>query len=58
MSIFQVGHLERLPLGTTYPAIVQHVGRLLARLPEGTELCIDYTGVGMRIPMMSAGHSD
>jgi len=46
VSIFQVGHLERLPLGTTYPAIVQHVGRLLARLPEGTELCIDYTGVG------------
>ena len=49
MSIFQVGHLERLPLGTTYPAIVQHVGRLLARLPEGTELCIDYTGVGRPI---------
>ena len=46
MSIFQVGHLERLPLGTTYPAIVHHVGRLLARLPEGAELCIDYTGVG------------
>jgi hypothetical protein len=45
-TVFQVGHLERVPLGTTYPAIVLHVGRLLARLPEGTELCVDYTGVG------------
>jgi hypothetical protein len=45
-AIFQVGHLERVPLGTTYPAIVHHVGRLLARLPEDTELVIDYTGVG------------
>ena len=45
-AIFQVGHLERLPLGTTYPAIVHHVGRLVARLPQGTELVIDYTGVG------------
>jgi hypothetical protein len=44
--IFQVGHLERVPLGTTYPAIVHHVGLLLDRLPRGTELCIDYTGVG------------
>jgi hypothetical protein len=45
-TVFQVGHLERVPLGTTYPAIVHHIGRLLARLPEGTELCVDYTGVG------------
>jgi hypothetical protein len=45
-TVFQVGHLERVPLGTTYPAIVHHVGRLLDLLPEGTELVIDYTGVG------------
>lgn len=45
-AIFQVGHLERVPLGTTYPAIVSHVGRLLGRLPGNTELVIDYTGVG------------
>ena len=44
--IFQVGHLERLPLGTPYPAIVAHVGRLLGKLPAGTELVIDITGVG------------
>jgi hypothetical protein len=45
-AIFQVGHLERCPLGTSYPAIVHHVGRLVGRLPKGTELMIDYTGVG------------
>jgi hypothetical protein len=49
VSQFQVGHLERLPLGTTYPAIVSHVGRLLGKLPAGTELVIDYTGVGRPI---------
>jgi hypothetical protein len=44
-AIFQVGHLERAPLGTSYLAIVHHVGRLVGRLPKGTELIIDYTGV-------------
>jgi Terminase RNaseH-like domain len=44
--IFQVGHLERMPLGTPYPGIVAHVGRLLGKLPAGTELVIDITGVG------------
>ena len=45
-AIFQVGHLERMPLGTPYPGIVAHVGRLLAKLSAGTELIIDFTGVG------------
>ena len=45
-AIFQVGHLERVPLGTPYPGIVAHVGRLLAKLPAGTELIIDFSGVG------------
>jgi hypothetical protein len=44
-TIFQVGHLERLPLGTAYPGVVAHVGRLLDKLP-GAELVIDLTGVG------------
>jgi hypothetical protein len=44
--IFQVGHLERLPLGTPYPAIIAHVGRLLTKLPGHPELVIDFTGVG------------
>jgi hypothetical protein len=44
--IFQVGHLERVPLGTPYPGIVARVGRLLEQLPAETELVIDITGVG------------
>jgi len=44
--IFQVGHLERIPLGTPYPGIVAHVGRLLGKFPARTELVIDVTGVG------------
>ncbi len=35
-SVYQVGYLERLPLGTPYPAIVAHTARLLARLPYGS----------------------
>ena len=46
LPIFQVGHLERLPLGTPYPAIVAHVSRLLTKLPGHPELAIDFTGVG------------
>lgn len=45
-QIFQCGHLERLPLNTPYPAIVRHVVGLLEKLPKGTELVIDFTGVG------------
>ena len=48
-AIFQVGHLERVPLGTPYPGIVAHARRLLGKLPAGTELVIDYTGVGRPI---------
>jgi hypothetical protein len=44
-ALYQVGHLARLPLGTTYPNVVTHVGHLLARFP-GAELAIDLTGVG------------
>jgi hypothetical protein len=47
--ILQVGHLERVPLGTPYPGIVAHVGRLLAKLPGRPELVIDLTGVGRPI---------
>jgi hypothetical protein len=44
--IFQVGHLQRLPLQTPYPGVVSHVRGMLTRLPEGTDLVLDYTGVG------------
>ena len=31
--IYEVGHLQRFPLGTTYPAIAEAIGRLLNALP-------------------------
>lgn len=45
---FQVGHLERFPLGTTYPDIVRAVVRLTERPELGGEwqLVADATGVG------------
>ena len=43
------GHLERVPLGTSYPGIVAHVGQLLRKLPGDPELVIDFTGVGRPI---------
>ena len=43
------GHLERVPLGTSYPGIVAHVGQLLRKLPGHSELVIDFTGVGRPI---------
>jgi hypothetical protein len=44
-DIYQVGHLERVPLGTLCPGIVAHVRRLLGKLPNAAPI-IDYTGVG------------
>jgi len=44
-EVYRVGYLERLPLGTPYPGIVGHIGRLMGKLPSA-ELVIDFTGVG------------
>jgi hypothetical protein len=44
---FDVRHLQRLPLGLSYPSIVAEVGRLAARPPiVGCEIIVDATGVG------------
>jgi hypothetical protein len=50
-SIYQLGYLERVPLRTTYPAIVAHVQRLLRQpmFAGQIDLCIDQTGVGAPI---------
>lgn len=47
-SIYELVHLERLALGTTYPDIVAHIKRLLssAELSEERVLVVDATGVG------------
>jgi len=48
---FELRHLERLPLETTYPAQVEYVASLMAREPlaRNGELVIDQTGVGRPI---------
>src|SRR5215469_190853 len=48
-SIFRISWLERIPLRTPYPAVVARVGAILGHLPRGTELVIDYSGVGRGI---------
>ncbi len=44
----QVRHLERLPLGTPYPQVVDRIADLVGGLP-GAELVVDATGVGRPI---------
>ena len=41
----QVRHLERLPLGTPYPIVVNKIAALVGSLP-GADLVVDATGVG------------
>jgi hypothetical protein len=47
-QLFDVRHLERYPLGTPYPVVVQHVRELLSRPPlsDGCAFVLDQTGVG------------
>ena len=40
-----IRHLERLPLGTPYPAVVARIAAVVVALP-GAELVVDATGVG------------
>lgn len=48
---FDIRHLARLPLGLSYPSVVQEVRMLLARPPLSSkcELVIDETGVGRAV---------
>lgn len=50
-AIYQCGYIERVPLGTVYPAIVSHVGQLLQRpiWSGNVDMAIDQTGVGKPI---------
>lgn len=47
-------HVQRLPLGTPYPAVVQYVTDMLTRPPltRQTTLALDYTGVGRPVADM------
>jgi hypothetical protein len=45
-------HLERLPLGTSYPKVVERVASLMASAPLSTNRCalvVDATGVGTAV---------
>lgn len=48
LDVYHVVHLERAPLGTPYPAIVDRIGDLIADLPQPSvgQLVLDGTGVG------------
>jgi hypothetical protein len=46
---FRIGYLQRLPLKMPYPAVVEAIGAVMRRLPRGTNLLIDNTGVGRGI---------
>ncbi len=55
--LFHCRHLERLALGTPYPTVAEHVGKLLASptLRGKTKLVVDATGVGRPVvDMLSA----
>ncbi len=43
-----VRHLERLPLRTPYPKVVERIGSLVDKLP-GAALVVDATGVGRAV---------
>jgi hypothetical protein len=48
LAIYRLVHLERLPLGTPYPAVIDHVQVMLSSAPlrGNCKLVIDQTGVG------------
>ena len=48
-SLYRIGYLARLPLKTPYPAVVAAIRRIVGNLPRGTELVVDFTGVGRGI---------
>lgn len=56
MAVYSVRHLERFPLGTSYPAIVRRVVEIAKQLTPagGKGLCIDSTGVGRPVVEMLA----
>jgi hypothetical protein len=43
---FQCGWLERIPLNTPYPAVIDYCIRMAQSLRGAVEVCVDYTGVG------------
>jgi len=48
-SIYRIGWLGRLPLKTPYPAVIARIQYIMSRLPRGTDLVVDFGGVGRGI---------
>jgi hypothetical protein len=55
-SLYRIGYLARLPLKTPYPAQVAAIRRIIGNLPRGTELVVDFTGVGRGIYDLLVDH--
>ena len=50
LTHYAIPHLERWPLGTAYPAIIQRVVSLFAKPPlQNATLVVDHTGVGRAV---------
>ena len=52
---FHLRLLERLPLGTPYPAVVERIGAVMEALPAPGDLVVDATGVGRPVLDMLRG---
>jgi hypothetical protein len=55
-ALYRIGYLARLPLKTPYPAQVAAIRRIIGNLPRGTELVVDFTGVGRGIYDLLVDH--
>lgn len=57
LPVWQLRHLERLPIGTGYPAQVEHIGKVISTLKARDakveiKLIVDQTGVGRPVTDM------
>jgi hypothetical protein len=48
-------HLEQVPLGTSYPAIVERIGAMVRSVPSPSRLVIDASGCGRPVSDMLIG---
>src|SRR6516164_1887913 len=55
-SLYRIGYLSRLPLKTPYPGVVEAIRRIVGRLPRGTDLVVDFSGVGRGLFDMLVDH--
>ena len=49
-SICRIGHIERLPLKTPYPAQIARIDYIINHLPRSTSLIVDFTRIRYAMP--------